>query len=143
MQIYFFHFVALYCCNRFHLILYICGIFGNSYNMLDLLRWFKTCEPWTIFKTPFVRGPSMFYKLNQRMLILFVRPFCIMTEVSYLLSREWQLLPMCIGIIWHFKIASKECSIQSALFLVSLTMVSLLTMLFSIVDYNQMDFVLN
>lgn len=136
MQIYFFPFTSLYCCNIFHLILHIHGIFGNCYSMLELLRWLRTYEPWKIFITPFIRGPSMFYKLSQHMLILFVRPFYIMMKVRYLLSIEWQLLPMCIDITWQFKIGSKECSIQPGVFLVSLTMVSLLTMFFFLLWIN-------
>lgn len=83
----FFPFVSLYCCNRFHLILYIHGIFGNWNSMLDLVRWLRTYKPWKIFVEPFIRGPSMFYKLSQPILILFVRPFYIMLKVRYLLSR--------------------------------------------------------
>lgn len=55
--------------------------------MLDLLRRLRTYKPWKIFMAPFIRGPSMFYKLSQPMLILFVRPFYIMTKVRYLLNR--------------------------------------------------------
>lgn len=53
---FFFLFVSLYCCNRFHLILYICGIFGNQNSMLDLLRRLRTYEPWKIFIAPFIEA---------------------------------------------------------------------------------------